>query len=369
MGFRRAKSTQGNTNCQKNIFEDDQVPGHHPRALSEMDHGRASDVSVAAHSGSTPPHPREPEDLLGNQSKNDRTIPLLTASCSQDNTLSMMLYTLNVNGLIGKFQEIQNLLVTDQPHLVCLTETKLSADVDDNLISIPGYSIVRRDRNNHGGGVAIYYKTDLKVTRSDFTELKQELVMLKLETRFVNILIGCLYRPPSAPTSFWGALDQQLEEVPGVEHPPPTLLLTGDLNVDILDTKHPHYNHLHSFLATHNLTNHVSSPTRYSSTRNSCLDLLLCQDATLVNSCASQPTTVPTDHELICTTLTLPLTPSVTTVQSETRDLRKIDIKAFCDDLRKADLDTFPPEAEQNVDAMWTSWTEKFFQSSTSMHL
>ena len=33
MGFRRAKSTQGNTNCQKNIFEEDQVPGHHPRAL------------------------------------------------------------------------------------------------------------------------------------------------------------------------------------------------------------------------------------------------------------------------------------------------------------------------------------------------
>ena len=89
----------------------------------------------------------------------------------------MMLYTLNVNGLIGKFQEIQNLLVTDQPHLVCLTETKLSADVDDNLISIPGYSIVRRDRNNHGGGVAIYYKTDLKVTRTDFTELTDDVLV------------------------------------------------------------------------------------------------------------------------------------------------------------------------------------------------
>ena len=56
--------------------------------------------------------------------------------------------------------------------------------------------------------------------------------MLKLETRFVNILSDCLYRPPFAPTSFWGALDQQLEEFLGVEHPPPTLL-TGDLNVDI----------------------------------------------------------------------------------------------------------------------------------------
>ena len=38
MGFRRAKSTQGNTNCQKNIFEDDQVPGHHPRALTKCAH-------------------------------------------------------------------------------------------------------------------------------------------------------------------------------------------------------------------------------------------------------------------------------------------------------------------------------------------
>ena len=37
MGFRRAKSTQGNTNCQKNYFEDDQVPGHHPRALIAID--------------------------------------------------------------------------------------------------------------------------------------------------------------------------------------------------------------------------------------------------------------------------------------------------------------------------------------------
>ena len=40
MGFRKAKSTQRNTNCQKNIFEDDQVPGERPRALKvTMDGG------------------------------------------------------------------------------------------------------------------------------------------------------------------------------------------------------------------------------------------------------------------------------------------------------------------------------------------
>ena len=36
MRFRRAKSTEGNTKCQKNYFEDDQVPGHHPRALRQI---------------------------------------------------------------------------------------------------------------------------------------------------------------------------------------------------------------------------------------------------------------------------------------------------------------------------------------------
>ena len=33
MGFRRAKFTQRNTNRQKNIFVDDRLRGHHPRAL------------------------------------------------------------------------------------------------------------------------------------------------------------------------------------------------------------------------------------------------------------------------------------------------------------------------------------------------
>ena len=34
MGFIWAKSTQGNKNCQKILFADDQVLGHDPRALN-----------------------------------------------------------------------------------------------------------------------------------------------------------------------------------------------------------------------------------------------------------------------------------------------------------------------------------------------
>ena len=47
MGFRRAKSTQGNTNCQKYIFEDDQVPGNHPRALKVNSDGYIFSIALS----------------------------------------------------------------------------------------------------------------------------------------------------------------------------------------------------------------------------------------------------------------------------------------------------------------------------------
>ena len=60
MGFRRAKSTQGNTNCQKNIFEDDQVPGHHPRALNEKN-------TLSDH-----------DSIYGHQNENETERPVIT---------------------------------------------------------------------------------------------------------------------------------------------------------------------------------------------------------------------------------------------------------------------------------------------------
>ena len=39
---------------------------------------------------------------------------------------------------------------------MCLVETWLGSEVLDNEVLIPNYSIVRLDRNRHGGGVAMY---------------------------------------------------------------------------------------------------------------------------------------------------------------------------------------------------------------------
>ena len=43
-----------------------------------------------------------------------------------------------------------------KPHLMRLNETELDENVIDDDLFIDGYNIVRRNRNRHSGGVAIY---------------------------------------------------------------------------------------------------------------------------------------------------------------------------------------------------------------------
>ena len=65
----------------------------------------------------------------------------------------------NCRSLLPKLDELTALCSANNPDIVCLVETWLSADILDTEVSIPNYSILRLDRNRHGGGVALYFVT------------------------------------------------------------------------------------------------------------------------------------------------------------------------------------------------------------------
>ena len=46
-----------------------------------------------------------------------------------------------------------------------IAESWLGPVVNDSLIQINGYSIIRQDRNIYGGGVALYVRNGFKVTK------------------------------------------------------------------------------------------------------------------------------------------------------------------------------------------------------------
>jgi hypothetical protein len=62
----------------------------------------------------------------------------------------------NINSLLKNIEHIRYILSQYSFHIFAINESKIDSLVNDSEISIPGYKLVRRDRNRNGGGVVIY---------------------------------------------------------------------------------------------------------------------------------------------------------------------------------------------------------------------
>ncbi len=62
---------------------------------------------------------------------------------------------LNVNGLTRKFDYIKLLVQKSNIDILCLNDTKIDNNIDDEDIGIDGFTLYQKDRD-HGGGILIY---------------------------------------------------------------------------------------------------------------------------------------------------------------------------------------------------------------------
>lgn len=88
-------------------------------------------------------------------------------------------------------------------HVVqCLSinESRLDEMISTDIVSIPGYEIIVKNRNRVGGGVAIYYRRNLNVmNRQDLIPANVEGVCLVVtRPKSKPILIASVYRSPNS---------------------------------------------------------------------------------------------------------------------------------------------------------------------------
>ena len=91
----------------------------------------------------------------------------------------MVIASLNVNGLSFHIDKIRIIINDLGIHILAINETKLDETIPDDLVAISGFSIIRRDRNRNGGGVAIYIRNtvyDKCAIRNDFRFLTVMLI-------------------------------------------------------------------------------------------------------------------------------------------------------------------------------------------------
>ena len=89
-------------------------------------------------------------------------------------------------------------------HVFDIAETRLGHEVSVNIVKIPGYSVLRQDRNINGGGILLYIKEHLnaKILCTSRTEqrgkpLKPEYLFCSVwEGNYTPTLIALVYRSP-----------------------------------------------------------------------------------------------------------------------------------------------------------------------------
>lgn len=70
----------------------------------------------------------------------------------------------NTRSLFNKIDDLKIRVNELKPDLICITETWFDYTTSDASISIPGFDILRQDRDSRGGGVAIYHKSCYRVS-------------------------------------------------------------------------------------------------------------------------------------------------------------------------------------------------------------
>ena len=83
------------------------------------------------------------------------------------------------------------------PHIICITESWLSGDIQDSEILIPGYQSLSNDRNRHGGGVLMYVSHRFTVNLLPFHP-SLEVLTVSLHSGNLKFCLPSFYRPPSS---------------------------------------------------------------------------------------------------------------------------------------------------------------------------
>ena len=140
--------------------------------------------------------------------------PTVTQSTNLPTIRGFKISHLNVRSITHKMDSIRLLLKDNTLDIFTVSETWLSPKVTDAEITIPGYSVVRKDRNSRGGGVAMFIRNGIPFkTRMDITDNNTNCESLLIEInrhKCKKQFVCCIYKPPDFATEI---LVNHLEDI------------------------------------------------------------------------------------------------------------------------------------------------------------
>ena len=120
-------------------------------------------------------------------SGNNMSSNFFTTLSSIPNERGFKMTFLNIVSLPKKIDEINCSMANKFIDLIAFNETRLDANITDNMIKIDGYDVVRKDRSRNGGGVCIYLRSSINYkVRNDLVPTKLEVVCIEITKPIEN---------------------------------------------------------------------------------------------------------------------------------------------------------------------------------------
>ena len=193
-------------------------------------------------------------------------------------------------------------------HLFGIAETRLGPEVNDNFINIPGYSVLRQDRNIRGGGILLYVKENLKakVLFSSTTEqrgkpLKPEYIFCSVwEGNSIPTLVVLVYRPPDVSIRSDRRFIEKLHNISmDFSHK----IVLGDWNADLLAKNNSDTRFLKTLMSDLSLKLVRTGPTHHTNEKDTWIDSIFVDNCDTILSFERKLPDFSSRHDIISVTI------------------------------------------------------------------
>ena len=136
---------------------------------------------------------------------------------------------LNINSILPKLDELKTIAGNTEAAIIGITESRVDSSISISNAEIPGYCILRCDRNRNGGGLAYFVRQDLcfnlrSTTMGDIEGMFLEILLPKTKPIFV----GIIYRPQNS-INFLECFNNHLDDI-NLGH---EIFLLGDFSMNL----------------------------------------------------------------------------------------------------------------------------------------
>ena len=303
----------------------------------------------------------ETQARVDDMSSNSVSGDFLKTLSSIPNERGFKMAFLNIVSLPKNIDEINFSMTNKFIDLIAFNETRLDANITDNMINLDGYDIVRKDRSRNGGGVCIYLRSSINYkVRNDLVPTELEAVCVEIiKPHSKPFLVTTVYRPPSALSEFFDHFEKLIK---AVDNENKDMYILGDLNCNMLKTNNDSNiptKKIKSLYELYQLTQLIDEATRITPTTTSLIDHIVTNMPEKISDSGVIHTGI-SDHSLVFAIRKI----SIVTKQENTleiRNMKNFDEGKFIEELLKQHWEYVYFFAD-DPNAMWEIWKNLFLE-------